>query len=377
MKTNLSTETLQTSLSLLIDRTTLWDNSSKNDDNKQIKCVAPLTDNAWQSISSLQDLIDSKYGLNTYKNFNNNEIIPWTNSDLQQLDNWIEQTLGKYENPSISSTGYSQQGNTFEHICLWEQQCQTLYNDINEAVKYLDTLHNTYTKVSYKTNSLYRACEQLLADQTKLLNITECIENRLSYFDDVDRFSKNLSITPLISDIKQLIPTLTRIDECLAYFDTHNSFKQSLIYKNQMKQVLLKALNIIKIHIIHILQNSSNTIDSNKNHTLLSDDAYTLFYGRFRINAPKVKVLAEELEQRCTRNPEYEKTLSDCHECYANQRRTLLTSSVQSAIQDLATKNDRDMCTLVRSGCAFLLHLCQDEYQLFYQFFSKHSVYLE
>lgn len=80
--------------------------------------------------------------------------------------------------------------NTFEHVCLWEQQCQTLYNDINEAVQYLDTLHGTYTKVSYKTNSLYRACEQLLADQTKLLNMTECIENRLSYFDDVDRFSK-------------------------------------------------------------------------------------------------------------------------------------------------------------------------------------------
>jgi hypothetical protein len=66
--------------------------------------------------------------------------------------------------------------------------------------------------------------------------------------------------------------------------------------------------------------------------------------------------------------------------------------SVQSAIQDLAIKNERDMCTLVnkdfwkyiinillkvRSGCAFLLHLCQDEYQLFYQFFSKHSVHLE
>ncbi|CAF5223120.1 unnamed protein product, partial [Rotaria magnacalcarata] len=117
------------------------------------------------------------------------------------------------------------------------------------------------------------------------------------------RFSKNLSISPLVSDVKQLIPALTRIDECLAYFDTHDSFKQSLIYKNQMKQVLFKALNIIKAHIIHILQNSSNTIDPNKNHTLLSDDAYTLFYGRFRINAPKVKVLAEELEQRCSRNP--------------------------------------------------------------------------
>jgi hypothetical protein len=376
MQTSITTEPALTSSSLLINRTTLWDNSSKDDDDNNLeKCVAPLTDNAWKSISSLKDLIDTKYGSNINNNNNNNtELIPWTNSDLQQLDNWIEQTLRTYE---TASTGDSHQGNTFEHVCLWEQQCQTLYNDINEAVKYLDTLHDTYTKVSYKTNSLYRACEQLLADQTKLLNITECIENRLSYFDDVDRFSKNLSITPLVSDIKQLIPTLTRIDECLGYFDTHNSFKQSLVYKNQMKQVLLKALNIIKAHIIQILQNSSNTIDPNKNHTLLSDDAYTLFYGRFRINAPKVKVLAEELEQRCARNPEYEKTLSDCHECYTNQRRILLTSSVQSAIQDLAIKNERDMCTLVRSGCAFLLHLCQDEYQLFYQFFSKHSVHLD
>lgn len=31
-----------------------------------------------------------------------------------------------------------------------------------------------------------------------------------------------------------------------------------------MKQVLLKALNIIKGHIITILQNSSNNIDPNK-----------------------------------------------------------------------------------------------------------------
>lgn len=152
-------------------------------------------------------------------------------------------------------------------------------------------------------------------------------------------------MSPFVSDVKQLIPTLTRIDECLAYFDTHvsrifffhlfdqlkecsfffkSSFKQSLLYKNQMKQVLFKALNVIKGHITHILENSSHNIDPNKvrrkrrfclfkesnqiylqSHTLLSDDAFTLFYGRFRVNAPKVKVLAEELEQRCSRNVEF------------------------------------------------------------------------
>lgn len=72
-----------------------------------------------------------------------------------------------------------------------------MYKDISEAVQYLDNLHETYTKVSYKTNSLYRACEQLLADQAKLLNVTECIENRLAYFDDVDRFAK---VTTIVFD---------------------------------------------------------------------------------------------------------------------------------------------------------------------------------
>ena len=67
MQINTSTEELQSSL---IDRTTLWDNSLKDDDNKE-KCVAPLTDQAWQTISSLNKLIDSKYGLNT----NNVNII--------------------------------------------------------------------------------------------------------------------------------------------------------------------------------------------------------------------------------------------------------------------------------------------------------------
>jgi len=65
MQTNLTSETFSTTSSLLIDRTTLWDNSSKDDDNNQEKCVAPLNDHAWKSISSLKDLIDTKYGLNS------------------------------------------------------------------------------------------------------------------------------------------------------------------------------------------------------------------------------------------------------------------------------------------------------------------------
>jgi hypothetical protein len=43
----------------------LWDNSSRDEEKNQEKCVAPLNDHAWKSISSIKDLIDSKYGLNS------------------------------------------------------------------------------------------------------------------------------------------------------------------------------------------------------------------------------------------------------------------------------------------------------------------------
>ncbi len=65
MQTSMTTDTSSTSPSLLIDRTSLWDNSSRDEEKNQEKCVAPLNDHAWKSISSIKDLIDSKYGLNS------------------------------------------------------------------------------------------------------------------------------------------------------------------------------------------------------------------------------------------------------------------------------------------------------------------------
>lgn len=31
----------------------------------------------------------------------------------------------------------------------------------------------------------------------------------------------------------------------------------------------------------------------------------------------------------------------------------------------------------MRSGCAFMVHVCEDEYQLYYNFFTKHTGLLE
>ena len=50
-----------------------------------------------------------------------------------------------------------------------------------------------------------------------------------------------------------------------------------------------------------------------------------------------------------------------------------MRSGVEQAIKDLSGKQKGDHCAMVRSACAFLVHVCQDEYRLYYQFFSTPS----
>lgn len=50
---------------------------------------------------------------------------------------------------------------------------------------------------------------------------------------------------------------------------------------------------------------------------------------------------------------------------------------VESAIKDLTGSHKGDHCALVRSACAFIVHVCQDEHRLFYQFFTRPSDHLQ
>jgi len=109
----------------------------------------------------------------------------------------------------------------------------------------------------------------------------------------------------------------------------------------------------------------------------------------------------------------YHQLLSDCHHCYFQQRLTLLSASVSSAINDLVSRHRRDHCALVgsllhcyrichcdasitvtdelgrrwwgvcmvrvqvRSGCAFMIHICEDEHRLFFNFFTSSTPLLK
>ncbi|XP_032646273.1 conserved oligomeric Golgi complex subunit 3 isoform X3 [Chelonoidis abingdonii] len=234
-----------------------------------------------------------------------------------------------------------------DYLSGFQEQCDAILNDVNSALQHLESLQKQYLFVSTKTGTLHEACEQLLKEQ-------------------------KLSSPTLSVNSEGFIPMLAKLDDCITYISSHPNFKDYPVYLVKFKQCLSKAMHLMKTYTVNTLQNlTSQLIKRDPSSVPNSDNAFTLFYVKFRAAAPKVRTLIEQIEQRAEKMPEYQQLLSEIHQCYLAQREHLLGPSIANTVTELTSQNNRDHCALVRSGCAFMVHVCQDEHQLYNEFFTK------
>ncbi|KAG9349308.1 hypothetical protein JZ751_027751 [Albula glossodonta] len=261
---------------------------------------------------------------------------------------------------------------TREHLCGYQEQCDAILNDVNTALQHLDSLQKQYHFVSTKTGTLHEACEQLLKEQSELVDLAESIQQKLSYFNELENINTKLNSPTLSVNSDGFIPMLSKLDACIEYVSSHPNFKDYPVYLAKFKQCLSKAMHLMKTHTVNTLQNLTNQLTKRDPlGTASTDNAFTLYYVKFRAAAPKVRTLIEQIEQRSEKIPEYQQLLGEIHQCYLDQREQLLSPSITCTITDLTGQNNKDHCALVRSGCAFMVHVCQDEHQLYNEFFSK------
>ncbi|XP_075055840.1 conserved oligomeric Golgi complex subunit 3 [Mixophyes fleayi] len=264
-----------------------------------------------------------------------------------------------------------------DYLSGFQDQCDAILNDVNVALQHLESLQKQYLFVSTKTGTLHEACEQLLKEQSELVNFAESIQQKLSFFNELENINTKLNSPTLSVNSEGFIPMLAKLDDCISYISSHPNYKDYPVYLTKFKQCLSKAMHLMKTYTVNILQNLTNQlVKRDSSNTPYSDNAFTLFYVKFRAAAPKIRTLIEQMEQRSEKIPEYQLLLGEIHHCYLEQRDNLLSPSITSTITDLTKQNNRDHCALVRSGCAFMVHVCQDEHQLYNEFFSKPTVKL-
>ncbi|TNN04252.1 hypothetical protein fugu_001281 [Takifugu bimaculatus] len=261
---------------------------------------------------------------------------------------------------------------TRDDLYCYQEQCDAILKDVSAALEHLDSLQKQYLFVSNKTGTLHEACEQLLKEQSELVDLAESIQQKLSYFNELENINTKLNSPVLSVNGEGFIPMLSKLDDCIEYVSAHPNFKDYPVYLAKFKQCLSKAMHFMKVHITNTMQNlTTQLIKRDPMNLTNADNAFTLYYVKYRAAAPKVRSLIEQIEQRAEKIPQYHQLLDEIHHCYLDQREQLLRPSITSTITDLTNQNSKDHCALVRSGCAFMVHVCQDEHQLYHEFFSK------
>ena len=109
--------------------------------------------------------------------------------------------------------------------------CQELLSQVSGTLDKLSKLNSQYSFVSNKTTSLHEACEQMLIDQTKLSNLADELENKVSYFLEYEKIQSQLS-SPTLSVHGELFHNiLDRLDKCIEYMQAHVINLRSLCYR--------------------------------------------------------------------------------------------------------------------------------------------------
>eukprot|EP00112_Aurelia_sp_Birch-Aquarium-sp1_P012947 Seg2728.2 transcript_id=Seg2728.2/GoldUCD/mRNA.D3Y31 product="Conserved oligomeric Golgi complex subunit 3" protein_id=Seg2728.2/GoldUCD/D3Y31 len=254
-------------------------------------------------------------------------------------------------------------------------KCDAILDEIHWLLAGLEELQRNYTFVLTQTRALHDACEQSIQEQANLTGQVEGITERLMYFSTLETIKHKMTGTTLSVTGESFVPLLTRIDECISYMEKNAHYKEAPVYLIRFKQCLNQALGMLKQLVFKILRNSTEQASASlqKDHEQAQEGSFTAMYGKFKTQAFRVKNIMEQVEPKLESHPEYESFIQDCQQNYFECRGQILQPYVYSTIQKLAKQHTRNQCTLFRSGCSFLVHVCQDEYQLYFEFFTKKS----
>ena len=94
---------------------------------------------------------------------------------------------------------------------------------------------------------------------------------------------------------------MSRIDEGISYLLANPSYKETTVYLVKYRAALNKALDMIRSYVKSSLDIATAAASASPATPALSSaphTAFTLFYGKFRAAAPRMRHLIAETERR-------------------------------------------------------------------------------
>ncbi|PWA83224.1 sec34-like family protein [Artemisia annua] len=256
------------------------------------------------------------------------------------------------------------------------QTCDGILQKVDETLDLFNELQMQHQVVATKTKTLHDACDRMVIEKQRLIEFADSLRSKLNYFDELENvatsfYSSNTSVAS-----ENFLPQLKKLDECISYVENNPQYAESNVYLVKFRQLQSRALGMIRAHVLSVLKSSTSQVQaalrgSGGNKAAVSEGVETsILYVRFEAAASELKPVLEEIERRSSRK-EYVQILSECHRIYCEQRLSLIKGIVSQRISEYSKKET--LPSLTRSGCAYLMQVCQQEHQLFDKFFPSTS----
>ncbi|XP_012451198.1 conserved oligomeric Golgi complex subunit 3 [Gossypium raimondii] len=256
------------------------------------------------------------------------------------------------------------------------QTCDDILRQVDETLDLFNELQMQHQAVATKTKTLHDACDRLVMEKQKLIEFAEALRSKLKYFDELENVTSNFYSPNMNVGNANFLPLLKRLDECISYVENNPQYAESSVYLLKFRQLQSRALGLIRSHVLSVLKRASSQVQtaiqsSGGNKASLSEGVEaSVIYIRFKAAASELKPVLEEIESRASRK-EYVHILAECHKLYCEQRLSLIKGIAHQRISEFAKKEG--LPSLTRSGCAYLMQVCQLEHQLFDHFFPSSS----
>ncbi|XP_058215759.1 conserved oligomeric Golgi complex subunit 3-like isoform X6 [Rhododendron vialii] len=250
------------------------------------------------------------------------------------------------------------------------QTCDGILHQVDETLDLFNLLQLQHQEVATKTKTLHDACDRVLIEKQKLIEFAEALRTKLNYFDELENVATNFYSVNVASG--NFLALLKRLDECISYVESNPQYAESSVYLVKFRQLQSRALGMIRSHVLSVLKSTSSQVQaairsSSDSKMAVSEGVEaSVIYVRFKAAASELKPVLEEIERRSPRK-EYVQILAECHKLYCEQRLSLVKGIVHRRISEFAKKDK--LPSLTRSGCAYLMQVCQLEHQLFDHFF--------
>ncbi|KAI9489876.1 Sec34-like family-domain-containing protein [Zychaea mexicana] len=287
---------------------------------------------------------------------------------LQQFFDWFANM-----EPEMEKDQEDVYRNYLSVVSLYRESCDEFLSDLKATAGLFDELDSEYGYVEKRTRSLQTACEKLLNEQERLVKLADALAERLAYFNQLEAIAKLFNSPG--DDVclhPDFVPMLQKLDECIEYMQQHLKYRDAELYLMRFRQCMTRGMTVIKMYLITTIkslgydiytQTSSNSADQ----PLALSKQTTLFYVKFRMISSTVKPLSIELEKRCEGHKEYQSLYQDTLNAYFQTRQNLLGPVISRKTQELGPYGD--LLAFARNGCAYMMNLCMDEFNLFYNFF--------